>query len=248
MSTILVFDLKGPIAQFKKFDTNSSSLSYIAPPRTVIAGLLAGILGYEKDSHYELFNPENADIAISVVGWPRKIIQTVNYMFVKNKTDVNLSKGRTQIPVEFLFPPLEQHELTYRIFFRHADPALQNDLKQRLKNQTYVYPPYLGLTEMLGKLCWIEEGICEKKQADGPIPIHTLSPIQGLKEKSVQFNINSDQLFYQKERMPRFFNKDRYLEESMSYLIERSGRIIAEPRGEYFQVQYQGKTENILYM
>ncbi|AXF57067.1 type I-B CRISPR-associated protein Cas5b [Salicibibacter kimchii] len=248
MSTILVFDLKGAMAQFKKFDTNSSSLTYIAPPRTVIAGLVAGILGYEKDNHYEVFSPENANIAVSVIGWPRKIIQTINYMFAKNKTDLNLSKGRTQIPVEFLFPSLDKHELTYRIFFRHADPNLQYDLKQRLKNQSYAYPPYLGLTEMLGKISWIEEATCEQITADDPIPIHTLSPIEQLKENSVQFNVHSDQLFYQKERMPRFFNGNRYLQETMSYLIERSGRIIAQPKEKYFQVQYQGKTENILFM
>ena len=49
ISKILIFDIKGPMAHFRKFYTNSSSLSYLFPPRTVVAGIIAGILGLPSE-------------------------------------------------------------------------------------------------------------------------------------------------------------------------------------------------------
>lgn len=60
---VIIFDIMGRNAHFRKFYTNSSSLSYLVPPRTVIAGLIAGLLGLpserftndEKETYYEKF-------------------------------------------------------------------------------------------------------------------------------------------------------------------------------------------------
>lgn len=60
----LVFDLKGKFAHFRKFYTNSSSLSYLVPPRTVIEGMVAAILGFERDSYYDMFSAENLLVAV----------------------------------------------------------------------------------------------------------------------------------------------------------------------------------------
>ena len=49
---LLVFDISGKFAHFRKYYTNSSSLTYLVPPRTSIYGLIAGILGLERDSYY----------------------------------------------------------------------------------------------------------------------------------------------------------------------------------------------------
>lgn len=48
---VLIFDIKGPMAHFRKFYTNSSSLSYLVPPKTVVAGLIAGLLGLPSERH-----------------------------------------------------------------------------------------------------------------------------------------------------------------------------------------------------
>jgi len=57
---LLIFDWKGRMGHFRKLDTNSSSLTYSFPSRTTIAGMIAGVLGYEKDSYYELFRRKGA--------------------------------------------------------------------------------------------------------------------------------------------------------------------------------------------
>lgn len=101
---ILIFDLIGKMGHFRKIDTNSSSLSYSFPPRTTIVGILAGILGMERDSYYEVFSPNQCQIALSVRTPIRKVMQTVNYMFVKSKAHLNNSGGHTQIPLELVLP------------------------------------------------------------------------------------------------------------------------------------------------
>lgn len=257
MKSLLVFDLVGRMAHFRKFDTNSSSLSYSFPSRTTIAGMIAGILGLEKDSYYESFSPDQCKIAVSVRTKPRKIMQTINYMFVKSKSDLNNSKGHTQIPVEFLlsdridknaYPPLR-----YRIYFWHTDERIHDEVKNRIKKSEYVYPPYLGLSEMLGQLEWVAEISPEnmiERTVDEPIMIHSVCNVSDLEERSIQFTIGNrnESLVYQKERMARSFFSDRSIKETANYLYEHTGRICAKTIKPILNVHYNGIEENLLFM
>ena len=44
----VIFDIEGKFAHFRKIYTNSSSLSYLVPPRTTVQGIIAAMLGYER--------------------------------------------------------------------------------------------------------------------------------------------------------------------------------------------------------
>ena len=61
---ILAFNIRGKFAHFRKFYSNSSALSYFIPPRTTIIGLIAGMLGLERDSYYEDFSLDNCDTGV----------------------------------------------------------------------------------------------------------------------------------------------------------------------------------------
>ncbi len=61
---ITVFDLYGKFAHFRKFYTNSSSLTYLIPPRTTIEGIIAALLGYERDSYYDVLSVDKLNIAV----------------------------------------------------------------------------------------------------------------------------------------------------------------------------------------
>lgn len=249
--SILVFDLKGRMAHFRKFDTNSSSLTYTAPPRTVISGLIAGVLGFEKDSYYHLFSCEHANIAVSIRLWPRKIMQTINYMFVKTSSHLNNSGGHTQIPLEFLLPHANYQHVEFRIYFQHNDKQLQDELEMRIKRGFYVYPPYLGLTEMLGTIIWIGKGECRELvlKNDDHVKFQSIVPVNKIKERSIiSFQSGDQYSYYQKEKMPHYFDKNRFLVESTSYLMEKSGNITACPNGVFWKVHYNGIEENIMFM
>lgn len=258
MRSVLIFDLVGPMAHFRKFDTNSSSLTYLFPPRPTVAGLIAGILGMERDTYYNTFHPDQCHIGLSVITPPRKLMQTVNYMYVTSRSHLNNSQGHTQIPIEFLLPEVnnrhdpfsEQERLRYRVYFQHSAEMIHQEVKERVMRSEYVYPPYLGLTEMLGHIEWIAEVAdhdWEEQMADKTFPIHSVCPVQALEERSMQMEAARSAVFY-KERMLRYFISDRNIGETADYLYEKSGVITAKPKAPVISLNYRGKRENIMFM
>ena len=51
---ILVFDIWGEYAHFKKIYATTSALSYVVPPKTSIYGYIGAILGLEKEDNIYL--------------------------------------------------------------------------------------------------------------------------------------------------------------------------------------------------
>lgn len=156
-SPLVIFDLTGAFAMFRKFYTNSSSLSYPFPPRTTAAGLIAGLLGYERDSYSEDLGPEQCDIAVSVRVPVRRVMQTVNYVMTEGNVWTKNAGGfdgtgdnPLPTPVEWVFPALDEPRLRYRVFVHHQDPAFAERLSGMLRDGSHVYPPYLGMSECLG--------------------------------------------------------------------------------------------------
>ena len=186
-SPLVIFDLTGAFAMFRKFYTNSSSLSYPFPPRTTAAGLIAGLLGYERDSYSEDMGPEQCDIAVSVRVPVRRVMQTVNYVmtegnvWTKNAGGFDGSSGGIQTPVEWVFPAISQPRLRYRIFVHHQDPAFAERLSNTLREGSHVYPPYLGMSECLGQvehIATLEDW--EFSARSGEIPLSTVVPSEAL--------------------------------------------------------------------
>jgi CRISPR-associated protein Cas5h len=86
---IIIFEISGKFAHFRKFYTNSSSLSYSVPSRTTVEGIIAAILGLERDTYYEKLSLDNCKIAIEKVNKTRKINQSLNYGY----SDFMVEKG-----------------------------------------------------------------------------------------------------------------------------------------------------------
>ena len=154
-SDVLVFDLVGKFAHFRKFYTNSSSLSYLFPPRTAMEGMIAGMLGYDRDSYYKVFSPSRCSIAVSTRTRVRSIMQTVNYLYVKGIGDLNGKSGRTQIPVELILPEVFEENLRYRIYFTHDEDELVSKLETKLKENHSYYPTSLGSAQFLCKALFV---------------------------------------------------------------------------------------------
>lgn len=253
MESLLIFDLKGPFAHFRVFYTNSSSLTYGFPPRTVVTGIVAGILGLEKDSYYDDFSCQNCKVAISIRTPFRKVMQTVNYVRTKDIKEINLSAGRTQIPLEILLPPPGEDFLSYRVYFYH--PHYQEELKVLLQMGKARFPPYLGLTEFIGKVEFVDfvdkNAIIAEKGDSERIDIHSVLPLSKLQERSLRLEGGKQ---YVKELMPVEFNSQR-VARTANFFYERNGKTVkAGIKGEYYQVVYRDASskqdikENIVFM
>ena len=116
------------------------------------------MLGYERDTYSEDLSLERCDIAVSVRVPVRRVMQTVNYVmtegsvWTKNAGGFDGTAGGIQTPVEWVFPALDEPRLRYRIYVHHKNPEFAQRLDSTLREGSYVYPPYLGMSECLGEV------------------------------------------------------------------------------------------------
>jgi len=258
LDKLLIFDIKGPVAHFRKFYTNSSSLSYTFPPRTTITGLIAGMLGRSRDSYYEELSSKQCKIAISVKTSLRKVMQTVNYIRTKSLGELNLSAGHTQVPLEILLPSQGSEELKYRIYFYHNNKIMW-DLKEILKSGEFVYPPYLGISEFLAKVNFVDfikrKHISKFSNSKVPVEIATVVNVEQIPKGGLIFEPNPGKfLQYVKERMPLEFDSERKLRKGASFIYEKNQhKIKLKIKGDYYKIDYQDPekgtiVENIVFM
>jgi CRISPR-associated protein Cas5h len=224
---LLIFDVKGPMAHFRKYYTNSSSLSYLFPPRTVAIGLIAGLLGlpserYTKEqeaTYYEKFDEKRCFVAVSLRSKVRRIMQTVNYIRTKSISEVDGSAGGTQIPLEILLPE-KNSEIIYRIYFYHMDEEIYDKLKERLEGQRFIFPPYMGVTEFLASVDYIDEGRTSIN------PRHEVELNSVCKLNEVDLDFSGKDLQYITEKMPTGFLNNRIPRKQDEYVLEVKGKLM----------------------
>jgi len=252
VTRLLVFDLKGPVGHFRKFYTNSSSLTYTFPPRTALSGTIAGILGRDRDSYYEEFSTKNCKIAISIRRPIKKIMQTVNYIRTKDSDGFSSFKGVINhfiqrkiltypTPLELVIPQNTKDELIYRVYFFHLDESNMEMLYQKLHENRYVYPPYLGLSEFLAEvhfIAYINGNMIEMISSNKSVDIKTACCVDLIQELEYE-NGNTD-FQYIEEKMPIEFGSGREIRKIGRIIHERSGLPIkARLNIDCFRIHYK---------
>lgn len=240
----LIFDISGKFAHFRKYETNSSSLTYYVPPRTSIYGLIAAVMGFERDSYYEMFTPEKSKIGVQILSKNRKMLQTLNYLKIISKTHFRRPEESTQIPFEVL---TNEKEVRYRIYFWHEEEELLGEMERRLNQRQFFYTPCMGAAPF--------QCMLKKKEADTELldsvkesmEICTVTRIREIIEESVDFYTKPLRL--SREKMPRYFNNERYLQETESYLMETGGQCIKmQVTNEVLKVTYSDKIEYVTFL
>lgn len=165
---ILIFDISGEFAHFRKFNTTSSPLTYTIPTRTAISGLLGAILGIGREEFYVHFLKEKASIAVQVLNPIRK--QGYGFNLINTKEGMYRIKNRTQVRFEFVADP------AYRVFLTHTDAELFNGLKERIEKKDYTFQPYLGLAQLTSDVKFVDfvEG---SLQNTGGEPVDIISAV-----------------------------------------------------------------------
>jgi CRISPR-associated protein Cas5h len=251
MNKTLVFDVQGNFAHFRKFYANSTSLSYEFPPRTTVCGMIAGMIGIEKDQYYELFKENQAFIGVQIINPTKRMSQTVNYMWVKSTKDLNGSAGPMQIPVEWVthFNGVGKGQVRYRIYFSHQDEELQAKLLDLLQENKAYYPPYLGISEALGSMDWIGEfDMIEVNRSEELIDIVTVCPISQLQDISYIAEPGSGLgRTYMRDRIPCDFAAERRLTGVAQVIYEPNGHsITARVKSSVYQLQIAAEPIYIL--
>lgn len=188
---LLAFDWYSMMAHFRKLDTNSSSLSYPFPTPTVIMGMLAGLLGMERGSYYELMGVSNLQIGIQFRSKIRKMTKFVNYLLVKHSHEFADTSRHTQVPLEILInQEFPEKPLCYRIFLRIKEDSLFDRLSNSLQ-RNFVYPPYMGSASFRS---WIEPVpiVSSNRLPAGLNQVHTLFDPSHIDRQSLLGTLKSE--------------------------------------------------------
>jgi len=227
-----VFDISGFFAHFRKFYSTSSSLSYAFPPRSAIVGMLAAILGREKDSYYEEFSLDKCKIAIALRTPVRKIVQQVNYLDTDTVSEERL-RGRSQrVPtaLEFVLPEPPSTSVKYRVFVNHDT---MNEIRQRITSRKFVYPPSLGLSGCPATLSFVSGLKAEVKEFSEPIAVSTV-----VLASRIEIIPNEGIKIYREERVPISFSTGRKIERLDDFVYESEGKPVkARVKGESFKCE-----------
>lgn len=214
---VLSFHIKGKMAHFRRYYSNSSALSYTVPPRTTVVGIIAGLLGFERDSYYEQFSVEQCRIALAVRFPVKKIMQKMNLLMIKGANDLNGSQeNHSQTATELIVPQnIRTGALDYQIWVQHRDESLMDKLADLLQRE----PAYgsKGISLGLGasyNLGWLEgaqtdlEG--EDFVPDKEVYISSLIPSDRL--TTIYTGMMKDgQYALLKENLPLEFDRERRL-------------------------------------
>lgn len=218
---VISFHLKGKMGHFRRFYSNSSSLTYSIPPRTTICGILAGILGMERDSYYEEFSLENCDIAIALRSPIKKQIYKMNLLMVKSDKDLNGSQEfHSQTPTEMILPTnIRTDNIHYQIWVHHKKEEIMEALYEILGQADYAcgygskyMPVSLGTAYNLG---WLEYNMCNaikgvKHTSEEFLEYDSVLPISLLKDIYIR-DITDEGYCLIREEIPMEFDKNRRL-------------------------------------
>jgi len=227
---VLVFDVWGDYAHFRRGYTTTSPLTYPFPSRTTLAGLISAILGLPRDSYYKLFGKDNSAFALQILNPIRKIKITQNLIDTKTGFYLWDNKGqRTQIPFEFIKKP------KYRLYVWLEGEKFE-DLINLIRGHNSVYTPYLGISECIANFEIFGEGVfeVEKKRVDGGEGVEIYSIIEKGKAK-VRGGERGKK--YGIVKVPGFMNQDRSVSEYMEFYYEEDGKPLTITEGEYYTLK-----------
>lgn len=172
----LSFELRGQWGHFRRVEGNIVKQTYRIPPRTTIAGIIAAILGLDRDSYYDAFASERSGIAVQPIEELRTMNLPQNTLSTA-KEDMKTvpSRGHARISMPDSTELRQQHNYevlvdpAYRIDVQLDDSELFGELRTRLEEGTSHYPPSLGLSEHLAEVEYLgtfDVESCEAEDTD----------------------------------------------------------------------------------
>jgi CRISPR-associated protein Cas5, Hmari subtype len=248
INKVLIFDVWGDYAHFRRFYTTTSPLTFPIPPRTALCGLIGAIIGLEKENNEYLkcFTLDKAFIGLKIdEKHPlKKVMIAENLIHTKNAKGpgMNLITERTQINFEFL------KDQKYRIYFNHTGEDIYQQLKENLISHKSVYTPCLGLSENIANFEFVGEFKVKSEATEEYVQINSVLPAEKIAEKQgINFNFEGE---YFSIRLPIELNLDRVVTKYSDIFFERTGKPVeAKLISPYWSIDYNGGTnENFVFI
>lgn len=162
--TALSFTARGRWGHFRRVTTTEMNHTYRVIPRTTVQGLIAALMGWERDSYYNYFTPENGAIAISPgtmlpyesqtelttknIAQNDIAVESGDFKSINGNDHVDSIIDPTKVqdsPKRRLYEYVRSPE--YRIFLTLQDETRQNNIHEQLSQNKATYSPSLGRSE-----------------------------------------------------------------------------------------------------
>ncbi|MEM2591395.1 MAG: type I-B CRISPR-associated protein Cas5b [Thermofilaceae archaeon] len=202
---VYLFTICGTFAHWRKWFTTTSALTYAFPPRTAVVGMIGAILGVPREKVAEVFKTNDTRIAVcplrSIVKdrLPEKWRQSPPRI-VKGRFDPAKMDESFQENLEVIRRP------RYRIVFSYRDETLMKELRERLEQKRWVYPPCMGIMGFLADVEWEGEDVAEVVGVQEANIISVL-PLDEAMAKTV--DLSESEAILREERVPNEVFPDR---------------------------------------
>ncbi|MGB4309239.1 MAG: type I-B CRISPR-associated protein Cas5b [Candidatus Cloacimonadaceae bacterium] len=224
---ILCFELFGDYAQFRKFFTNMSPLSFSIPPRTVLMGIIGAMLGVDKAENPEHFTPQDSFLALRLMNPVKRTRIAHNYLKVTSARHLYDYDQHKPTNVEFL------KDVRYRLYFSCQDQEKYQRLKSKLEQHHSHYTISLGISGCLANYEYLGEFELETMEPHADTLLHSVIPTDSIEELIIDEPLN-----LQKVVMPTFMNNDREVQSYDEVLFEQNGKPISiKIKDAYYKVK-----------
>ncbi len=167
---VLIFDIFGPYAHFKKIYATTSALTYAIPPKTALYGYVGAVLGLEKAGNAYL-NRFAGKTCLMGIGLRNPVVmQRLATNLQPGIGQMKINGNRKPTMIEYVVNP------HYRIYFTHEDSGLLDRLRDALVAHRSVYTPTLGLGSLLSNFEFVAEADAEKQQTSEAVRVATVIP------------------------------------------------------------------------
>jgi len=220
---VLVFDLYGDIAHFRKYYSTTSPLTFSIIPPVTLMGVLGAILGLsnEENLYLKTLNVAETEVGIQLLKPVKKFRMGMNLINTKNDYWVpkHRSEGaRTQIKYEFL------KDVAYRIYVSMKNEELFKKLEYNVTRHKCVYTVSLGLSELLAGFSFVSIEDFHWMESHGEfIDIVTVVPMDDILQSGIDVAPGKR---YLKENMPVKMDSTREVTQYSEMLAETMGNNI----------------------
>ncbi len=236
---VVVFDVRGPYALFKKPYALMSPVSYPAPPPTAVFGLVGAIAGFDKREYLAKIGETGVRVAVRLLEPVRKhraginLIDTRQAQYFRKRPGIGVhGMAHIQVPHEFL------KNVGYRVYFSHDDRAVTRPLVERLEAGTAVYTPCLGLAQCLADVSFRGTFQAAPRGPGKGVSIHSVLPVTD--DVVVHYQRSGRYVRY---RVAARMTPDRVVTRYDEVVVETQGRPIVADVSRYYEVD----GENVLF-
>ena len=232
---VIIFDIWGNYAHFRKNISTSSPLTHSFPPRTALAGLIGAIAGIEKDE-YQQFTLKVAKIGCRILRPVKKTRVSSNWINTDNIRTMNLIKERLPTRREYLKDP------KFRVYFSHEDEKLVKEFKNLINEHQSIYTPCLGLSEMICNFSYVGEFELKRIPETEFEMVDSVIPMSCLIDREIE-----DEKEYFTETMPVEMGVDREVTGIDEVLFERNAKPIRAKAKCIWEIG-NGEREHIIFL